>query len=554
MKVFPFALAVGVFFFPIISLPLSAFGGVEGKRESLELLSTSSIPTEYSFDDRRGEQFRDSHESAQFPSSNRPENPKDSFPEPSMVSHRLEGGNSSLPSSLSYATEEGVKINRRLAHGDAKVENWSQSFDVSLSSSLRPIPVGFHGNRFALPQFPLTSTLNHSQVWRYGKLFATSQNVEVIPESPYGEVSLILNPSVERKIRYFQTVIPERFQEWLDRFFKYKPVVDQIFAELGLPQELVYLSLIESGFNPRAYSRARAAGPWQFMKGTGRLYGLRVNWYVDERRDPIKSSVAAAQHLRDLYDRFGSWPLALAAYNAGAGKITRAIRKSGTRDYWKIRKTRYIRRETREYVPKFMAATIIATNPTLFGFRTTTDEVHQYDEVLLKNTIHLRTVAKKTGLEFEDLRYLNPELRRSITPPDKEGYFLKVPVGMGYHVENVRNELKHWSQPPPQVTWYRVRRGDSLSVIAHRFRTSVSRLKRLNNLSGNLINVGQRLRVSEEGASPTEEGNTRWYRVRRGDSLWTIAKKFSVSVRDLKVLNNLTSSVIRAGHMLMVSP
>lgn len=200
-----------------------------------------------------------------------------------------------------------------------------------------------------------------------------------------------------------------------------------------------------------------------------------------------------------------------------------------------------------------MAATIIATNPTLFGFRAGTDDVHQYDEVLMNNTIHLRTVAKKTGLDFEDLRHLNPELRRSITPPDKNGYFLKVPVGMGYHVESVRDELRQWSQPPPQVTWYRVRRGDSLSVIAHRFHVSVSKLKSLNNLSGNLINVGQRLRVSE-GAEPSDEGNTKWYRVRRGDSLWTIAKRFSVSVRDLKVLNNLRSSVIQAGRMLMVSP
>ncbi len=426
-----------------------------------------------------------------------------------------------------------------------------------------PPALGFVANnssnnsRLSLPQLPLSTIKGDStpQLWRYGKLFATSSSmVEPEPEPPYGEVSLILNPSVERKIRYFQTVIPDRFQEWLDRFQKYKPVVEQIFAELGLPQELVYLSVIESGFNPRAYSRARAAGPWQFMKGTGSTYGLRVNWYLDERRDPIKSSVAAAQHLRDLYDRFGSWPLALAAYNAGTGKISRAIKKSGTRDYWKIRRTRYIRRETREYVPKFMAATIIATNPTLFGFRIgTTDDVHEYDEVLLKDTIHLRTVAKKAGVAFEDLRHLNPELRRSITPPQKEGYFLKVPVGMGYHVENVRDELKQWTQPPPQANWYRVRSGDSLSVIARRFNMNVGKLKGLNNLSGNLIHVGQRLRVSE-GAQPSKDGDAQWYRVRRGDSLWTIAKRFSVSVRDLKVLNNLRSSVIQAGRMLMVSP
>ncbi|GEM_PF-622057 len=453
------------------------------------------------------------------------------------------GSSSSFSTEFTVGQEQDVKDWRGSALNDVSQSLWMRSSDASNVS------------RLILPQLPFfeNGTDSSPKLWRYGKLFATSSSeVAPEPELPYGEISLILNPSVERKIRYFQTVIPDRFQEWLDRFHRYKPVVEQIFAELGLPQELVYLSVIESGFNPRAYSRARAAGPWQFMKGTGRLYGLRVNWYIDERRDPIKSSVAAAQHLRDLYDRFGSWPLALAAYNAGAGKITRAIRKSGTRDYWKIRQTRFIRRETREYVPKFMAATIIATNPTLFGFRVGTDEMHQYDEVLLRDTIHLRTVAKKTGLDFEDLRQLNPELRRSITPPDKGGYFLKVPVGMGYHVERVRDELKQWIHSPPQATWYRVRQGDSLSVIAHRFNMSVRKLKSLNNLSGNLIRVGQRLRVNE-GAGPSEDGNAKWYRVRRGDSLWTIAKRFSVSVRDLKVLNNLRSSVIQAGRMLMVS-
>jgi len=432
---------------------------------------------------------------------------------------------------------------------------WGSSFNTLSQTLWLRSSEASNVARLDLPQLPLSETRTGSapKLWRYGKLFASSSSeAEAEPELPYGEIPLILNPSVERKIRYFQTVIPDRFQEWLDRFQRYKPVVEQIFAEFGLPQELVYLSVIESGFNPRAYSRARAAGPWQFMKSTGRTYGLRVNWYIDERRDPIKSSVAAAQHLRDLYDRFGSWPLALSAYNAGAGKITRAIRKSGTRDYWKIRRTRFIRRETREYVPKFMAATIIATNPTLFGFRVGTGDVHQYDEVLMENTIHLRTVAKKTGLAFEDLRQLNPELRRSLTPPDKDGYFLKVPVGMGYHVENVREELEPWTQSAPQLTWYRVRRGDSLSVIAHRFNMSVGKLKGLNNLSRNLIRVNQRLRV-HEGPTSTD-GNTQWYRVRRGDSLWTIAKRFSVSVRDLRVLNKLRSSVIHAGRMLMVSP
>jgi len=389
-------------------------------------------------------------------------------------------------------------------------------------------------------------------VWRFGRLLTTpSKSSELKPPSLYGDISIILNPAVEKNVRYFQTVIPDRFQEWLTRFYRYEPMVTEIFEELGLPPDLVYLSLVESGFNPRAYSRARASGPWQFMKATGRLYGLRVNWYVDERRDPVKSTVAAARHLRDLYDKFGSWPLALAAYNAGAGKIQRAIRKSRSQDYWKIARTRYIRRETREYVPRFMAATLIATSPTLFGFKAGSSEVHQYEEVHLRSTVHLRSVAKETGISYEELRGLNPELRRSLTPSHKKGYYLKVPMGMGDNVRIVRDQIKVWTQPPTQITWYRVRRGDSLSGIANRFGTSVRKLKTLNNLSRNLIRVGVRLRVGVE--SPPPSGDVNWYRVRPGDSLWSIAKQFSVTVRDLMALNQLRGSLIHTGRLLLVS-
>ncbi len=366
----------------------------------------------------------------------------------------------------------------------------------------------------------------------------------------YEDIPVIVNPAVERNIHYFQSVIHDRFQEWLTRFYAYRPLVEQIFVEVGLPKELIYLSLVESGFNPRAYSRARASGPWQFIKSTGRIYGLSVNWYVDERRDPIKSTVAAAVHLRDLYDTFGSWPLALAAYNAGAGKISRAIKKTGTRDFWKIARTRHIRRETRQYVPKFMAAMIIATRPWLFGFHVHSQTVHQYDEIRMDESIHLRSVAKATGISFEELRRLNPELRRSVTPPGREGYHLKVPVGTSDRVEQAKSRMKTWTQRPSQQTWYRVRWGDNLSVIAHRFGTSIRQLKRLNGLSGNLIRVGQRLRVNQPVA---KAGEVTWYRVRMGDSLWSIAKRFRVSVQDLKILNNLRSSLIRVGRMLMIT-
>ncbi|MFA9561436.1 MAG: lytic transglycosylase domain-containing protein, partial [Nitrospirota bacterium] len=224
------------------------------------------------------------------------------------------------------------------------------------------------------PEFPFEATITGlSKPKIYLARFVDVLNSDWEPVASetfheYGTIPLVINDAVAKNLRYFQQGITDRFQSYLDRFHHYKEIVEPIFQEFGLPTDLMYLSLVESGFNPRAFSRARASGPWQFMKATGRMYKLNVNWYVDERRDPIKSTVAAAHHLRDLYDRFGSWPLALAAYNAGSGKVSRAIRKTGSRDFWKIRRTWYIRRETKDYVPRFIAATLIAKNPTAYGF------------------------------------------------------------------------------------------------------------------------------------------------------------------------------------------
>ncbi len=462
-----------------------------------------------------------------------------------------------------------------------------------------------------------TTFTDFSKPHTYLARFADVLNSQWTPTDPshssgYGTIPLIINDAVAKNLRYFQEGIPDRFQSYLDRFHHYQEVVEPIFREFGLPTELMYLSLVESGFNPRAYSRARASGPWQFMKATGRMYKLDVDWYVDERRDPIKSTVAAAHHLRDLYDRFGSWPLALAAYNAGSGKVSRAIRKTGSRDFWKIRQTWYIKRETKDYVPRFIAATLIATNPTAYGFLPPEGARHEFEEVLIAKRVQLSAITQHTGISLEELKRLNPELRRNIVPQSKDpGYYLKVPVGMSSLVAARHATLPIWTQPPPPPTqWYRIRRGDSLSVVARRFGMKVRQLKDMNNLSSNLIRVGRKLRVRTGGDDEIDRtatwyrvrygdslgriasrfrtsvgklkrlnslsthliypgdrlrvkdtprskkslaGDSKMYRVRRGDSLWTIAQQFSVSVRDLRMLNNLSSSIIRAGHMLIVS-
>ena len=329
-----------------------------------------------------------------------------------------------------------------------------------------------------------------------------STKAAITPDETVYNVPIVVNPRVEGHIRFFHTSIRDRFEKWLVRLGRYKRQVEQIFAEFDLPSDLIFLSLVESGFNPHAYSRARATGPWQFMRGTAKNYGLRVDQYIDERRDPIKSTIAAAQYLRDLYDMFGTWPLAMAAYNAGEGKVMRALQKTQTKSFWDIAQTKHLKKETKEYVPRFMAATIIAKNPDRYGFPEVEPTPHEFEEVVVDRSVHLRDIAATTGLSFQDLDHLNPELRRAITPPS-ERYHLKVPVGSRVLVESSLDKVKTWKGPLPaakgeksSAKWYRVRVGDTLHAIAKRFRLSVPELKARNHLGArSILTPGQRLRI-----------------------------------------------------------
>lgn len=338
---------------------------------------------------------------------------------------------------------------------------------------------------------------------------AAEQGSEMEQVSEYN-VPIVLDPSVQGHIRFFNVSIRNRFEQWLIRLSHYRPLVDSIFSEFQLPSDLIYLSLVESGFNPHAYSRARAAGPWQFMKGTAKVYGLRVDSYVDERRDPVKSTVAAARYLRDLYDLFGTWPLAMAAYNAGEGKVMRALHTAQAESFSDIAKTRLIRRETKEYVPRFMAATIIAKNPDRYGFPPNDVRPHQFEEVIVRRPIHFKAIANVTGISYQELKVLNPELRRDATPPDDPEYHLKVPVGTREKVEHLLErapthkfpplpvpvKIRHVKPEPEAGHWYRVRVGDSLEKIAKRFNISVKTLKSNNHLTGPTIKAGSRLVIT----------------------------------------------------------
>lgn len=330
------------------------------------------------------------------------------------------------------------------------------------------------------------------------------------PQETLYNIPVVIDQSVQSHIRFFNTSIRDRFEQWMVRLNRYRPLVENIFAEFNLPSDLVHLSLVESGFNPYAYSRAKATGPWQFMKGTGKLYGLRIDHYVDERRDPIKSTVAAARYLRDLYDIFGTWPLAMAAYNAGEGKVLRALHKAQAESFSEISRTKLIRLETKQYVPRIMAATIIARNPDQYGFAQNPVPPHEFEEVVVTRPLHFRAISNITGISYNDLRLLNPELRRDATPPDEAAYHLKVPVGMSSKVLELLERVPTHKFPPvammadreisrPKVSashLYRVRIGDTLQKISRKFGVPIKTIKARNNISGPGIRAGALLNLA----------------------------------------------------------
>ena len=287
--------------------------------------------------------------------------------------------------------------------------------------------------------------------------------------------------AVERNVTLFSENIREKFSVWLSRSGQYLELMKKILKEKNVPEEIVFLPLIESGFNPYAYSPARAAGYWQFIASTAKKYGLSITWWKDERRDPVKSTVAAANYLNDLYQMFGSWNLAMAAYNAGEGKILRAINRTKTDDYWSLLGTNQIKNETKEYVPKFIAASLIANSPETYGFDNL--EYHpplNYETVTLTSPVDLEVAADCAGTSIDVIKELNPELKRWCTPPDAREYSLRIPEGKkDIFLDNL-------SQVPEEkrftVDIYTASKGDTLKGISRRSGIPVQAILDLNDM------------------------------------------------------------------------
>ena len=381
---------------------------------------------------------------------------------------------------------------------------------------------------------------------------------------------LEVNDRVDAWINYFQNVIPERFGLYLERAGRYEPMIRRKLRERGMPQDLLYLALIESGMNPNAYSRAAAVGMWQFISSTGRMYDLEVSTFVDERRDPEKATDAALRFLSDLHARFGSWYLAAAAYNGGPGRISRGLARTNGGTFWDLADSRLLRSETRDYVPKLIAAAIIGHHPERYGFENLArHEPLDLETVVVPDATSFDVLAEAIGTDEETLRELNPHLPQKMTPPNR-AVTLHVPAGLAEGFET-----KYAAIPPEdRITWtyHVVRSGQTLGGIGRDYGVSVAQLREANgNVDPRRLRIGQQLLIpkpgriaSTAGSSRTAAGGTQTRApsqpgvetqtvvVRRGDSLWTIARRHSVSTRDLMEWNNLASSVIHPGTRLRV--
>lgn len=397
--------------------------------------------------------------------------------------------------------------------------------------------------------------------WEEGKPEQIAEEKEVQYDFP-----VTMNKHVEFYLDSFQTKQRKTFTRWLERSGRYLPMIQEQLQKAGMPLDLAYLPMIESGFSLTAYSRARAVGPWQFIRATGRNYGLTVNSYIDERRNPGKATKAAIAYLSDLYDEFGSWHLAVAAYNAGEGKIRRAIKRYKTDNFWELAQKRYLKLETKRYVPKLIAAIMIAKNPEQYGFNDIEYEKPlSYETVGVPRWTSLQAVAIACDVELEELHNLNRELRRKLTPPNYATYPLKVPLGKKALV------AKNLPRVQPIVTTkykqHVVKGGETITKICRRYNLNKTTLLKANNLRATQLTLGQHLRIpyqtttykllaqntsaGRSGPAETLANNLVLHKVRPGETVSEIATRYNVSPHMIAAWNDLKDlHRINAGQQL----
>lgn len=398
------------------------------------------------------------------------------------------------------------------------------------------------------------------------KLSGAAQNddLETIPSE--------LNENVEMWIKYFQTRGRPHMERYLARSTRYEALMKKVLRDNKLPEDLFYIALIESGFSSSAFSHASAVGYWQFIRGTGKRYKLQINKMVDDRRDPVLATQAAAAYFKALHDIFDSWYLSMAAYNVGEGRVIKAVKKYRTKDFWELARVRKaLPKETDNYVPKYIAAKLIAKNPDKYGF----DGIDymmpiEFDHIKFDKPMNLRILAEKMGVNYEDFKDLNPKYKGEIAPLDNGVLELRIPPGMAVaaqqaSTESVASEVDFIpDQNETQV--YKVARGDTFATIARKFKTNIAYLREINDFPRKKrLKLGQKIfvpdrtplkqkktenqSVEKEKVQPSVKDYT--YIVKKGDSLASIASKYKVSVQDLIKANNLgRKTKIKSGTKL----
>jgi membrane-bound lytic murein transglycosylase D len=421
----------------------------------------------------------------------------------------------------------------------------------------------------------------------FDKPVATPETKQAVAEdlkATVHDIDIPMNAKVLSYVQLFSGRLKGYLEEGLSRGARFLPMIQSVLRAEGLPLDLAYVPLIESAFKTNAMSRAKAKGMWQFMRPTALENGLKHDWYIDERAEPEKATRAAAKYFKALNRMFdGDWHLALASYNGGPGRVQRAIRRSGRDDFWKLSATtRYLPRETREYVPLILAAIIVARNPAQYGLNPVALQAPRFETVTLPVAVDLRRVAEWTGVSVDAIQELNPELRRWTTPIRAKDYELKVPEGSA---EIIRDQLAQ-SDPTDlaPLRWHTVKRGETIATIARKLKVSRADLAEANYLSvRSRVNSGQRLIIprapelllatrTEAPAPPVETRKASavvatanvtpraeksdqaklYYRVKRGDTLFGIARLYKTTVASLKTWNKIRGNAITPGQRLMI--
>ena len=382
----------------------------------------------------------------------------------------------------------------------------------------------------------------------YSQTLEDLEYVEETVEIIEGHIPITYNSKVNSIIKFFQKDGKRSVQNWLNRMEKYKAIMLPILEEENVPPELFYVAMIESGLNARALSYAYASGYWQFIASTAKIYDLKKNHWVDERSDFEKSTRAAARYFKDLYNYFDDWYLALAAYNCGQSRVNRTIKRQGTRDYWKLTR---LPKETRNYVPNVMAAIYVAQNPGKYGFKIDSEPLLDWTKKELNKTVEIKEIAKIANTTEKQLIEYNPEIKKKVIPPlkDDKTYIIRLPNPVPENFDSLFALIPENNTMEPVV--HKVKNGENLWLIAKKYNVTITDIQSLNKIKNrNKIKPGMKLKIPNDGYVP--QPSKIYYTVRRGDTLSGIALKYRTSIKKIKRWNGLRNNKIRVGQKLQI--